>query len=227
MPPARSTRPQDVPAEILAVATRLFAERGFDGTSVQAIADEVGIRKPSLLYHFPSKVELRRSVLASMLDRWNEILPRLLLAAAAGEAQFDAVFRETVDFFVADQDRARLLLRESMDRPTEMRALIDQHARAWTTVVCDYIRKGQKAGRVHLDVDPEAYLAHVINLVISTLAAWRTISSLYPGQDPEADLERHVAELLRFAKSSLFVTRDGEESLVTPQTSRPRAASET
>ena len=42
----------DVRSEIPYTATRLFAAKGFDGTSLEATAEAVGVRKPSLLYHF-------------------------------------------------------------------------------------------------------------------------------------------------------------------------------
>lgn len=219
MPSERSTK-SDVSSQILAKATHLFAVRGFDATSVQAVAESVGIRKPSLLYHYPTKDELRRAVLENLLAHWNEVLPRLLMAATSGPQQFDAVFRETISFFSEDRDRARLLLREALDRPAEMRALIRDHVRPWATIICDYIRKGQAAGRVRADVDPEAYLVHAINLVISSIATWECIGALNPQVDAsttptahrdsdDADehgsgYDRHCRELFRVAKSSLF-----------------------
>ena len=56
MPDDKTGRVRD---QILDEATRLFAAHGFGATSIQADAEAVGIRKPSLLYHFGSKELLR------------------------------------------------------------------------------------------------------------------------------------------------------------------------
>ncbi|MFH2008920.1 MAG: TetR family transcriptional regulator [bacterium] len=200
----------DMRQQILAEATRLFAARGFDGTSLQDISDAVGIRKPSLLYHFSSKVELRRGVLERLLAHWQDVLPRLLLAATSGFRRFDAIARELVSFFTENPDRARLLIREALDRPEELRESILVHVSPWVKVVCDNIRTGQEQGTIHGDVDPEAYVTHIIALVISSVATFDTIGAVIRPQD-EADAParqqhvRHVTELLRMARSSLFV----------------------
>src|SRR5258706_13923722 len=170
----------DVRDQILAVATRQFAKNGFDGTTLQTISDEVGIRKPSLLYHFPSKDALRLAVHQKMLDHWNEALPRLLQAATSGEGQFDAVVAELVGFFTRDPDRARLIVREVLDRPTEVSQILNSHVRPWVDIVCNYIKKGQERGAIYADVDPGAYVGQVINLVVASVATHACIGELVP-----------------------------------------------
>ncbi|MFJ8443426.1 TetR/AcrR family transcriptional regulator [Kitasatospora griseola] len=59
-----STRSDDSPRErILATATRLFAERGYDATSTRAIGDAVGLNIATVAYHVGAKPELYREVM--------------------------------------------------------------------------------------------------------------------------------------------------------------------
>ncbi len=216
-----ATSPTTVRDRILAVARRLFAARGFDATPLQQIADEVGVTKQAVLHHFPSKDELRGAVLAELLLHWNDVLPRLLVAATAGDRRFEALTHELVGFFAADPDRARLLLREILDRPEPMRRLLSEHVRPWVDVVAEYVRKGQRSGEIRADVDPEGYLLSVIVLAVDGVAVLGCLGVVLGGA-PSSRSDRFVAELLRVARSSLFA--DPPAKAAPP---RPRAAKKT
>ncbi len=198
--------PGGVREEILRAATRMFAERGYDGTSIQSIAEAVGIRKPSLLYHFSSKEDLRQAVLDEVFGGWNEILPALLVAATVGEGQFDAITKEIVAYFRGNPDSARLLIREALDRPADMHARLASYVRPIVANLAAYIRKGQP-GTVHGDVDPEAYLFQMVNLLITGVAFSESFHDLMPSKSRLGEpFERLINELLRMGKASLLVS---------------------
>lgn len=189
----------------MAVATRRFAASGFDGTSLRDIAEEVGVRKPSLLYHFSSKEQLRLAVLEQLLDHWNDVLPRLLMASAGGELRFETLMDEMVSFFGDDPMRAKLMLRELLDRPDDLRALLESHVRPWVDAIAGYIRRGQERGEIHGSLDPEAYILQVINLVVSGVAAADSLQGgLLTASDAGEPAKRHYRELLRIAHTSFF-----------------------
>ena len=66
-------------AQILAAATTLFAEHGYDGVSLRAIAQESGVSQPLIHHHFGSKQELWDLALGSIVESF----------AAAQAAQFE------------------------------------------------------------------------------------------------------------------------------------------
>lgn len=190
---------------ICQVATRLFARQGFDGTSLQAIAAQVGITKPTLLYHYPSKDALRAAVLENLFAHWRSTVPQLLEAVTSGHARFEALTNELIRFFREDSDRALLLMRELLDRPAHMREQVIDNLRPWLRVVAEYIRTGKRIGQIREDVDEESYLLHVVTLTIATLSNTALVhAALSPDQPPRAVEERHLAELRRLARVSLF-----------------------
>ncbi len=196
--------PPEMRDRILQQATRLFAQRGYGGTSVQAVADAVGIRKPSLLYWFPSKDALRQQVVEGLLEHWKREIPTLMAQARSGHDRFASTITALVAYFAAEPDRARVMLREVLDRPDATRALMAEHLRPWATVVTDYIRMGQELGRVHPDVDPEAYVVMVVTMVLSTVAMGGVAASMFDGASDQPD--PHITELVRIARSSLFLS---------------------
>ena len=205
----------DTSAHIRGVAMRLFARDGFDGTPLQAIADDVGITKQTLLYYYPSKEELRRAVLGQVIDHWRQTLPRLLEAVTSGSGRFDALTGELVRFYQTDPDRARLFVREMLDRPDDMRALLVEGLRPWLLLVAEYIRQGQANGIIYEDVDPEGYVMHVILLVAGTVANLkvlpRVLSEEASSRDAAGAEKRYLDELFRLARSSLFKPRKKTE----------------
>lgn len=196
----------DTKSRIIAVATRRFAVGGYDGTSLAHIAEEVGMRKPSLLYHFPSKKDLREAVVKDLLERWQTRLPEVLARAQSGADRFTALYDEVHDFFEADPIRAFLVMREVVDRPKQTRERLGQSIRPWLQLLTAAIDDGKSAGRVRTDVDPEAYLVQCIVMIVGSFVAADLGGEVFGGKDRAGWAERQRIEARRMAQVALFST---------------------
>jgi AcrR family transcriptional regulator len=66
--------PLDTRTRILDTALELFAEQGFDGTTLQQIADRLGFTKAALYYHFRSKDDLLQATVSPAIAGLEELL---------------------------------------------------------------------------------------------------------------------------------------------------------
>ena len=62
-------RGQATRQHVVSVATQLFAERGYEATSIDAVLQEAGVSRGSLYHHFPGKEALFEAVLEAVEDR--------------------------------------------------------------------------------------------------------------------------------------------------------------
>jgi TetR/AcrR family transcriptional regulator, mexJK operon transcriptional repressor len=178
---------------LLDVATRLFMERGFDGTSIDAVAEAAGVSKPTVYARYHDKRDLFAAVLRGRIRRW------LAPVSAAAEAEatetspksikttLHELSRHMVAYTLAPEAGAlqRILSAQAIQFPELAKTANESWLRAVRGVSSIL---SQSAARGHIKVDdPELAADMFINLVLGHPKRF----ALYGlATDPETE-ERH------------------------------------
>ncbi len=137
----RSTRDQ-----ILDAALVCFAQAGYSGTSLNDIAAEVGIRRPSLLHHFPSKEALYGEAFERLLSDWFARLVGAVDAPASGWSKVEGVLQAGFSFFADNPNYVILMRREAIDGGAHLGIDLAAVLRPMFDQAADYFRREMAAG---------------------------------------------------------------------------------
>jgi TetR/AcrR family transcriptional regulator len=167
---------------ILDEATRLFAERGYEGTSMGDLADVVGVRKASLFHHFESKETLYEAVLARLLEKVGQTIKVAVLAPGSFEERLDTL-SDAITMVLHEQPfAARLMMREVMDWGPVTRDHLANQIAVLLSAAEAFLRAGQERG-AFAPVDPQQFLLTLIGIHFMPFAIGRLVQRV-TGVDP-------------------------------------------
>jgi AcrR family transcriptional regulator len=96
---ARAAQAERTRQQILETAQRLFTELGYDATSLQMIADEMGLTKAAVYYHFRAKSDILHAAMQPGIQRLEALLDDA--AALRGRrARIEYLVNGFVDFLI-------------------------------------------------------------------------------------------------------------------------------
>lgn len=145
-------RAEDTREAILEAAQQLFAERGFAETRLEDIAQAVGIKRASLLYHFESKGGIYAAVFDALCAELNRRHGMALAAAAGPVERLDHGLLEWVRFIYDRPAFLRLLMRELTGPHNLSTAALARTLGGLVGEAAAAIREGQERGHFD-DVD--------------------------------------------------------------------------
>ncbi len=103
---------------LLGVAKKIFAERGFQSTTMDDIAKEAGFTKPILYQYFESKTDLYHEIVTQTAQKLIEKLASAVSVAESPRAKIEVAFRVYFDMVVSETDAFRILFIHSHEGQT-------------------------------------------------------------------------------------------------------------
>jgi AcrR family transcriptional regulator len=161
--------------EIEDVASSLFRERGYAGTSVRDIARAMDIQGASLYAHVASKQDVLRAIVERMASRFEHAADDALKAVdgdtdASSTARLAALTRAHAVVVTDDLERATVFIHEWRSLDTDLRTRMakrrDAYERRFRSVIADGVESGEFA-----NVDPIAAAAFILT-ALNGLVAW-------------------------------------------------------
>jgi AcrR family transcriptional regulator len=192
-------RPKVTREDVLSAAREAFSERGFEGTTLAAIAARLDVSPAALLRHAANKEEL---FAAAMAAGQGEIrIPFAFLAETTGEEDPREILRRVGEVFVpfierkvgetiANWMRTKSEASRGIPLPFDVNARPTPPQRA-LALIEEYFRRATAAGRLYLPDPQAAGLAF-----LGSLHSYVMLHQLAKIMDPPLPLERYLDSLI-------------------------------
>jgi len=187
-------------AEIIRIAGELFAEKGFQGTSLRDIGQAVELRRGSLYSHFSSKEEILKMLLAPAVEELIEVLDRVAAQPGNGREKLDRALSEAIACGRRHRNAILVLFqdRQLIEDSPVLRG-VSEAAKSITPKWLSFITAGQGDGTIRADIAPATIVVALISLLVGALSD-RHLGIYAAGEAPLASPE----ELGQVAATLIF-----------------------
>jgi AcrR family transcriptional regulator len=167
--PARRGRPGYDLESVLAVAVKLFNERGYDGTSMEDLSRKLGITKSAIYHHVDSKQDLLRLAVNRALDALFTEVGQLAEVDGRAIDRLEHLVRGSVLVLAGQLPFVTLLLRVRGNTKVEREALARR--REFDRLVAGLVAEAAAEGDLRSDIDP-AVTARLLFGLVNSLIEW-------------------------------------------------------
>ncbi|WP_312881728.1 TetR/AcrR family transcriptional regulator [Actinomadura alba] len=178
-----------LPERLLAVATRLFAEKGFEGTSVQEIVAAAGVTKGAMYHYFAAKDDLLYQIYHRLLMMQTGRLEQFADGQGTAEERLRAAAVDVIETSFLHLDELTVFFRSMHLLPKNKRRAIRAQRRRYHERFRSLVEEGQQAGIFRSDV-PADIVTHFFFGAVHQVSTWyraggplgaHTVSEYYVG----------------------------------------------
>ena len=192
---------------IIDAAQKLFAESGFDGTSVRDIAHEAGINVAMISYYFGSKEKLMEAVFEQKATHTRIKVENLILNEQLTHLEkVNILIDDYVDKFIAQQEFHRIMIREQLlEKNNAVATLIYDLKKRNQASIKRLIHEGQKAGAFKKNIDIVLMMTTLVGTVSQMITAQRFYKEMNHLEGmPEPEFQKYVKKKLSAHLKNLF-----------------------
>lgn len=171
---------------VLASAIQVMSERGYAATTIQEVADRVGVLKGSLYHYFRSKEELLFRILEESYDHNEAIVQEVRALDLDPYSELMEYLRRISLWYLANVDRASIFFTESRHLTGDRLELAQQKGREYERYLQRLVDGAQRDGSIRSDVDAKLITRFLLGAVNSS-RAWPSRSG--KGFDHEVMVE--------------------------------------
>jgi AcrR family transcriptional regulator len=161
-------RPYDIDS-LTDVAFRLFAQRGFDATSMDEIARAAAITKAGIYHHVPGKEALLARGLDRALNALFAVLEEPQAKSGRARERLAAIVLRVAEVTMRMLPEVSVLFRVRGNSKTEREAM--ERRRAFDAIVTDLVRQAQRDGEIRSDIDA-ALVTRLIFGMSNSVVEW-------------------------------------------------------
>lgn len=174
---AKLTQRQETYDKILGAALDLFVSRGFEGTTVDAVAEAAGVTKGAIYFHFATKDDLLRVLLDQVESNFVDPMDRRVRRAGPGAREkFVAFAHQQSELGIGRTKLAILAIKTSSDfadGDARFGPRIRQIYRRLYDIVEDIVELGKAQGEFRADVGTRQLASFVIATHDGTFLEWQ------------------------------------------------------
>lgn len=192
----------DTRQRLLDIAEQLFAERGFYGVSIAAIASEVGLTKQGLLHYFNSKEKLYGAIVQRISDDFQDHQREALQASEDPAERLEKFYAALAEPTETNVQRTRLLMRELLDNNERAAKAENWYLRPFLDRLISMVKDVNKSEKLS-DAEALAYGYQLLGAVNYFLISTSTLKAIYGAMFIEAISADFIKNLNRLINQGL------------------------